>query len=104
MLEEDKGSNADLVKEELGNDHVDGVEEGGDDGHQPCQSTSAFLGRRWIAKECFQITHRPFWIPSRFYEVKECRENGDWNETKDGRKEEEEEGGRKMRRHFQFFT
>ena len=43
MLEEDKGSNADVVEQELGGNHVDRVEEGGDDGHQPCQSTSAFL-------------------------------------------------------------
>ena len=50
MLQEDKGSDADLVEQELRDNHVDGVEEGGEDGHQRCQSTSAFLGRTWIPK------------------------------------------------------
>ena len=51
MLQEDKDRNADLVEEELGDDHVDGVEEGRENGHQRCQSTSAFLGgRSWIQK------------------------------------------------------
>ena len=50
------------------------------------------------------FTHRPVWIPSRFDEVEECRENSDWNLSKEERKEDEEESRREMRRHFQFFA
>ena len=50
VLQEDKGSDADLVEQELRDNHVDGVEEGGEDGHQRCQSSSTFLGRSWIPK------------------------------------------------------
>ena len=63
-----------------------------------------FSGKKLDSKRIFQITHRAIWIPSRFDEVKECRESGDWNETKEEWKEDEEEGRREMRRHFQFFT
>ena len=50
------------------------------------------------------FTHRPVWIPSRFDEVEECRENGDWNLSKEERKEDEEKSRREMRRDFQFFA
>ena len=61
-------------------------------------------GKKLDSKRIFQITHRAVWIPSRFDQVKERRENGDWNESKEERKEDEEKSRREMRRHFQFFT
>ena len=59
MLEEDKGSNADVVEQELGGNHVDRVEEGGDDGHQFCQSTSAFLREKKVGFLNNILDHSP---------------------------------------------
>ena len=61
-------------------------------------------GEKLDSKTIVCITHRAIWVPSGFYEVKERGENSDWNESKDKRKEDEEEGRREMRRHFQFFA
>ena len=61
-------------------------------------------GENLDSKTIFWITHRAIWIPSGFYEVKECGEYGDWNESEEKRKEDEEESRREMRQHFQFFA
>ena len=61
-------------------------------------------GEKLDSKTIVCITHRAIWVPSGFYEVKERGENSDWNESKDKRKEDEEESRREMRRHFQFFA